>query len=67
MKLYPMQDKSNQWTEKVQLNRNDFSDRELTVISWKSNRIQIPVQCSDGQKRESDAIERLDQSLKRQA
>ena len=60
MKPYPTQDKSNQWAEKVQLNRNDFSDRELTVISWKSNRILIPVQTSDGQKRESAAIERLD-------
>ena len=61
MKPYPMQDKSNQWTEKVQLNRNDFSERELTVISWKTNRILIPIQAGDGRTRESHANERFDQ------
>ena len=61
MKPYPMEEKSNQWAEKVPLNRNDFSERELTVISWKSSRILIPIHIGDGQKRESEAIERLDQ------
>ena len=61
MKPNSIQDKSNEWTEKVQLNRNDFSERELTVISWKSNRVLIPIQTGDGQKREIKAIDRLDQ------
>ncbi len=61
MKPFPMQDKSNEWTEKVQLNRNDFSERELTIISWKTNRILIPIRTGDGPKREGQANERFDQ------
>ena len=56
-----MQDKLNQWTEKVQVKRNDFKQAELTTISWKCSRIVIPVQSDGSKKCASEAIERRDQ------
>jgi hypothetical protein len=61
MNRYQIQDKLNQWTEKVQLKRTDCNEGELTTISWKSGRIVIPVQTGDRQKRSIQGIDQFDQ------
>ncbi len=60
MNRYFIQDKSNQWTEKVRLNQSEVKNGELTMIGWKSNRIVIPIQAGEGAKNENQEIRQLD-------
>ncbi|MEI8021478.1 MAG: hypothetical protein WCH39_24930 [Schlesneria sp.] len=61
MNPYQMQEKLNQWTEKVQLKQNEFNERELTMIGWATTRIVIPVQTGDRLKRSIQGTSGFDQ------